>query len=112
MSRKLEITADTPLSALFRESHHEELKCVIDAWRPYLVSSESDTNALTMSYLGFDFTCIRIGQVYRDLARLVNHDALLLPLIDLARYLTEHTNLALKEATAYRQLKRYTKIYQ
>ncbi len=32
MQLKFIITADTPLSALFRENHHEELRTIIESW--------------------------------------------------------------------------------
>ena len=37
---------DTPLSALFRDNHHEELRMVIDSWRPYLVDDDAAIDAL------------------------------------------------------------------
>ena len=41
--------ADTPLSALFRENHHEELRTIIESWRPFLKDDETDTKALELS---------------------------------------------------------------
>ena len=62
--------ADTPLSALFHESHHEELSQIIDSWRPYLKDNETDTDALAMSHFEFDFDkVIRPASVYLDFVR-------------------------------------------
>ena len=104
--------AETALSELFRENHHEALKTVIESWRPYLVGGDAGVEALEICHLGFDLTRIRVGRVYRDLAVLINHDALIPPLVELARYLAAHSNLAMKPETAYRQLKRYCSIYR
>ena len=112
MQKKLTMTADTPLSALFRENHHEELRTVIESWRPYLVGGDSGIDALEICHLGFDFTRIKLGRVYRDLARVICHDGLILPMTVLARYLVTHSNLAINAATAYRQLVRYCRHYR
>ena len=111
MQRKLQINADTPLSALFRDNHHDELRTIIESWRPYLLGSEAYTDALEICFLGFDFTRIPIGHIYRDLALLINHDALIDPITILARYLTIHSNLSVNKNTIYRQLMRYRKHY-
>ena len=47
--------ADTPLSALFRENHHEELRKIIDSWRPYLIGDDPTIDALAMTRFEFDF---------------------------------------------------------
>jgi len=40
---------DTPLSALFRENHHDKLKAVIESWRPYLLNDEKEREALALT---------------------------------------------------------------
>lgn len=99
--------ADTPLSALFRESRHEELRQVIDSWRPYLKDNETDTKTLELSHFEFDKDRIYSNKVYRDLCGLDALGALQFPLSQLARYLADHSNLSRSYATLYQQLKYY-----
>ena len=68
--------ADTPLSALFHESRHEELSQIIDSWRPYLKDNETDTDALAMSHFEFDFDKVIATHIYIDLGRLLYAHAL------------------------------------
>ena len=39
---------DTPLSALFRDNFHSELRKVIESWRPYLIDDDANVDALAM----------------------------------------------------------------
>ena len=71
---------NTPLSALFRENHHDKLKAVIESWRPYLLNDEKEREALALTSFVFDMEKIRPVSIYMDLAHLVNHDALRLPM--------------------------------
>ena len=64
--------ADTPLSALFRESHHEELRQIIESWRPYLSGDDPNMDALALNSFQFDFGQTRPVCIYMDLARLTN----------------------------------------
>ena len=45
---------ETPLSALFRANHHEELRKIIESWRPYLIGDDASVDALTIFYFEFD----------------------------------------------------------
>ena len=58
---------DTPLSALFREHHHEELRQTIEAWRPYLIGDDTNIDALVMTHFEFDRKRIYSNRVYYDL---------------------------------------------
>lgn len=99
--------ADTPLTALFRENHHEELRKVIDSWRPYLIDDNPTADALVLTRFEFDKDRIYSNKVYRDLCGLDIAGALKVPLSQLARYLTDHSNLSRSYATLYQQLKYY-----
>ena len=99
--------ADTPLSALFRENHHEELRKVIDSWRPYLIDDDPIINALAISNFEFDKKQIYSNRVYYDLLDLDAVGALQVSLSDLAHYLADHSNLSNSYATLYRLLKKY-----
>ena len=99
--------ADTPLSALFRENHHEELRKVVESWRPYLIDDDTTVDTVAMTQFEFDKDRIYSNKVYRDLCELDALGALQVPLSQLARYLAEHSNLSRSYATLYQQLKNY-----
>ena len=101
---------ETPLSALFRKSHHEELRKRIDSWRPYLIDDDPDIDTVAISNFQFDMTAIRPVSIYMDLAYLVNHDALRPPMSVLAAYMYQHSNLSRSKNALYVQLKRYKKM--
>ena len=102
--------ADTPLSALFHESRHEELSQIIDSWRPYLKDNETDTDALAMSHFEFDFDKVIATHIYIDLGRLLYAHALKDDNMSLlAKYLFQHSNLSNSQSTLYVQLRKYKK---
>ena len=98
---------DTPLSALFRDNFHGELRKVIELWRPYLIDDDASVDALTMTHFEFDRKRIYSNRVYYDLLDLDDSGALLVSLSQLSNYLANHTNLSSSYATLYRQLKKY-----
>ena len=104
---ELPFGADTPLSALFRKNHHEELRKRIESWRPYLKSDAPETDALLMTWFEFDKDRIYANKVYRDLCELDHMGALNNSLSCLARYLAGHSNLSRSYSTLYQQLKLY-----
>lgn len=98
---------DTPLSALFREHHHDELRQTIEAWRPYLIGDDTSMDVLDMTHFEFDRKRIYSNRVYYDLLDLEDLGALQVPLSQLASYLADHSNLSQSYETLYRQLKKY-----
>ena len=98
---------DTPLSALFRKTHYEELRKVIDSWRPYLIGNDVSVDAVAMTHFEFDKNRIYSNKVYRDLCELDAIGALHVSLNQLAHYLADHSNLSRSYATLYQQLKYY-----
>ena len=104
--RQLVLTADTPLSALFRENFHEELRTVIESWRPYLIGDDPDIDALALTRFDFDKKRIYSNRVYYDLLDLDDLGSLQVPLSHLAHYLACHSNLSCSYATLYRQMKK------
>ena len=102
---------NTPLSALFRDNHHEELRKVIDSWRPYLINDPKETDALSLTHFDFDKDQIYSNKIYRDLSELDALGALQVSLSLLARYLSVHSNLSRSYATLYQQLKNYRSEY-
>jgi len=97
----------TPLSALFRENHHEELRKVIDSWRPYLIGDDPNVDALAITHFEFDKQQIYSNRAYYELLDLDALGALQVSLSDLAHYLADHSNLSNSYATLYRLLKKY-----
>ena len=102
---------DTPLSALFRDNFHGELRKVIESWRPYLIDDDASVDALAMAHFEFDRNRIYSNKVYRDLCELDGLGALQVSLSQLARYLADHSNLSRSFATLYQQLKNYRSEY-
>ena len=98
---------DTPLSALFRKTCHEDLSKVIASWRPYLIGDDTHVEALAIAHFEFDKDRIYSNKVYHDLCGLDALGALKVPLSQLARYLADHSNLSRSYATLYQQLKNY-----
>lgn len=98
---------DTPPSALFRENFHDELRKVIESWRPFLIDDDPSINALAITHFEFDKKRIYSNRVYYDLLDLDDLGALQVPLSQLASYLADHTNLSQSYDTLYRQLKKY-----
>ncbi|MBR4729761.1 MAG: hypothetical protein IK075_05820 [Prevotella sp.] len=103
-------TGGTPLSMLFREECHEELKTVMESWRPYLKDVEPEKDALCLSTFHFDLDQMQPSTVYIDFARLICHGALIVPMSNLAAYMFSHSNLSKSKNALYVQLKRYKKM--
>ena len=102
--------ADTPLSALFRESHHEELRQIIDSWRPFLVGDDPGIDALGLTHFEFDFEKVIATRIYIDIGRLLYDHALKDDNMSLlAKYLFRHSNLSNSQSTLYVQLRKYKK---
>ena len=102
--------ADTPLSALFRENHHKELRQIIDSWRPYLISDDPTIDALALSNFQFDFDRVIATRIYIDIGCLLHDHAMKDDYMSLlAKYLFQHTNLSNSQATLYVQLRKYKK---
>ena len=98
---------DTPLSSLFRKIRHEELRKVIESWRPCLIGDDTTVDALAITHFEFDKKRIYSNRVYYDLLDLEALGALQVSLSQLACYLADHSNLSSSQATLYRQLKLY-----
>ena len=107
---KEEFNDDTPLSALFRDNHYDELKEIINSWLPFLTNVSDIKDPLSITSFQFVFGEFHPANVYLDLVHLVNLDALKTPLSVLADYLFTHSNLSVSRNSIYVQLKRYKKL--
>ena len=67
MIKNMVLTADTPLSDLFRRTFHEELRQVINAWRPFLINDDKTKDALELCRFDFDKKHLTAKRVYWDL---------------------------------------------
>ena len=104
MIKDIVLTADTPLSDLFRRTFHEELRQVINAWRPFLINDDKTKDALELCRLDFDKKHLTAKRVYWDLVALIEHGALRPSLQMLADYLFLHSNLSRTASTLYQLL--------
>ena len=107
--KKIIITSETPLSALIREAHHQELATIIEKWRPFLKVDCSNVDVLQLSYFEDRFNT---GTIYRHLAKLIFLDAVIPSMAELVRYIVDHSNLKVKWKSVYRQINRYIGFYQ
>ena len=105
--KRINLTSETPLSALIRETHHQELASLIEQWRPFLKGDCANVDALKMNYFEFDLDRFNIGTVYRHLAQLIILDAVIPSVAVLIRYIVDHSNLKVKWKSVYRQINRY-----
>jgi hypothetical protein len=110
--KRINLTSETPLSALIRETHHQELASLIEQWRPFLKGDCANVDALKMNYFEFDLDRFNIGTIYRHLAQLIVLDAVIPSVAVLIRYIVDHSNLKVKWKSVYRQINRYTGLYQ
>ena len=95
MIKNMVLTADTPLSDLFRRTFHEELRQVND---------DKTKDALELCRFDFDKKHLTAKRVYWDLVALVEHGALRPSLQMLADYLFLHSNLSRTASTLYQLL--------
>ena len=107
MQRKFQIAADTPLSALFRENHHNELRTFIESWRPCLIGDDPSIDALQLSHFEFNKKRMHAKDVYKNLLDLEEIGALKVSIRQLAFYFSEHSNLSRSFGSLYQQLKNY-----
>ena len=96
---------NTPLSTLFRENHHEELRKAIESWQPFLIGETEDV--MKLNEFIFDLSRIQPATVYLDLAQLINQGGLRCSMSVLAAYMFSHSNLSQSETTLYSQLRKY-----
>ena len=112
--KKIHISADTPLSALFHASCHDILRSAIDDLRSYLIADDATVDALTMNRFEFDFNKSDFGpcELYRRLTWMVINCPLCVPLSVFAKYMAEHSNLQAKADSIRRMIDEYSSDYQ
>lgn len=107
--KKLNISADTPLSALFHEGCHAQLVNDIKYLCGFLIDCQSDVDVLKVSRFDFDFSSPKFHpcKVYQKLANMVNRHLLIVSHRALSRYMAEHSNLHASAESIYRSIYKY-----
>ena len=113
--KKLNISADTPLSALFHDGCHDQLVNDIKYLCDFLIDCQSDVDVLKVSRFDlvsrfdFDFSSpkFRPCKVYQKLANMVNRHLLIVSHRELSRYMAEHSNLHASAESIYRSIYKY-----
>ena len=107
--KKLNISADTPLSALFHDGCHAQLVNDIKYLCNFLIDCQSDVDVLKVSRFDFDFSSpkFRPCKVYQKLANMVNRHLLIVSHRELSRYMAEHSNLHASAESIYRSIYKY-----
>jgi len=107
--KKLNISADTPLSALFHDGCHDQQKNDIKYLCNFLIDCQSDVDVLKVSRFDFDFNSpkFRPCKVYQKLANMVNRHLLIVSHRELSRYMAEHSNLHASAESIYRSIYKY-----
>lgn len=103
---KYHFPAGTPLSALFRMEYHQEVAAMIESWRPFMIDDDPTVDALKLNRFRFDKQRLRAKDVYLNLLKLVNKNALNVSMGCLACYLSEHSDLSVSYSSLYQLLRR------
>ena len=109
---KLIISPDTLLSDLFRRTFYEDLRQVINSWRPFLIDNDPSVDALQISRFDFNKKRITARRVYMDLISLIERGALRPSMQTLADYLFERTNLSKSADALYQLMARYRREWE
>jgi hypothetical protein len=107
MKKRITINDDTMLSDLFDENYHNELRTIIDSFRPHLLYDDPNVDALALNNYVFDYKKITAKQVYMMLIELIEKGALLVTLKVFARFLFDRSNLSRTYSTLYVLMTRY-----
>ena len=112
--KKIILSADTPLSALFHDSCHDMLRSAINDLRSYLIADDATVDALMLNRFEFDFSKSEFGpcNLYRQLTWMVINLPLIVPLSVFAKYVSEHSNLQAKADSIRRMIDEYSSDYQ
>lgn len=101
------------LTGIAMPNFQDEIRELVDSWKPYLVERYSADDLEKMIYFKFRNKRGDKVKIYRDLVRAYNKGWFSVSLIDLAKHLAIHSNLApnkeveLRISTIYHFLKIY-----
>lgn len=91
----------------------DKIQTLVDSWKPYLADPSRAIDLDNLVYIEFKNKRGDKVKIYRDLVRAFDRGWFKLSMIDLARYLAMHTNLATnpdvdqRTDTIYHFLKKY-----
>ena len=107
--KKITISADTPLSALFVEGCQEKFLKDIQYLRDFTTSDDPTVDNEHLCYFDFDFDDPKFGpcKVYQKLANMISRFHLIVSLAELCRYMADHSNLHASAASIYRMINMY-----
>lgn len=107
--KKIHITADTPLSALFVEGCQEEFLKDIQYLRDFTTSDDPTVDNEHLCYFDFDFDDPKFGpcKVYQKLANMISRFNLIGSQAEFCRYMAHHSNLHASDASIYRSINKY-----
>ena len=81
------------LTGIAMPNFQDEIRELVDSWKPYLVERHTADDLEKMIYFKFRNKRGDKVKIYRDLVRAYNKGWFKVSLIDLAKYLAIHTNL-------------------
>ena len=113
--KDLEVKQGIPylrFATLCRWEHYEEVHRIFCKWRKGITYVPSDSPDCQHGKLIFDFEVYSLQNILRDLAHLINHEALNCSMKEFARFIVEWTNLGDSEDNVYMQLRRYKDNYK
>ena len=107
--KKINITADTPLSALFVEGCHDEFLKEIQYLRDFTTSDDPTVDNKHLCYFEFNFDDPKFGpcKVYQKLANMISRFHLRVSQAEFCRYMADHSNLHASAASIYRSINKY-----
>ena len=107
--KKLNITADTPLSALCVEGCQDVFLKEIQYLRDFTTSDDPTVDNKHLCYFEFDFDNPKFGpcKVYQKLANMISRFHLIVSQAEFCRYMADHSNLRASAASIYRSINKY-----
>ena len=107
--KKINISADTPLSALFAEGCQDVFLKEIQYLRDFTTSDDPTVDNEHLCYFEFHFDNPKFGpcKVYQKLANIISRFHLIVSQAELCRLMADHSNLHASVASLYRMINMY-----
>lgn len=107
---KLNIDQNLPVSVLFDKRYHDQVKEVVDKWRPGLINDDPSIETLELSSFEFDRSKIYFYSVIMDIMQLRKLGYSSLSIAAVARYFSACSNLSSSYATLYSRMRSYANL--
>ena len=107
--KKIILSADTPLSALFMTDNRKELLKDIQYLRDFTTFDNPTIDNEHLCYFEFNFDDPKFGpcKVYQKLANMISRFHLIVSQAEFCRYMADHSNLHASTASIYRMINMY-----